>query len=112
MPASAKVDADRRAGTTGLDALRHPDTDGRGDKSGAADMFRQAGELAQAAEARYELACGLTGLASTLADDDPTAARRHLRRALVMFREMNVPDQFAVEKRLAELGGIEGTAGS
>jgi tetratricopeptide (TPR) repeat protein len=83
-----------------------------GDKGGAADMFRQAGELAQAAEARYELACSLTGLASTLADDDPRAARRHLRRALVMFREMNVPDQFAVEKRLAELGGIEGTPGS
>lgn len=38
-------------------------------------------------------------------DSDPVAARRHWQQALVLYREMGVPERAEVERNLAELAG-------
>jgi len=75
-----------------------------GDRAGAAERFKQAGELAHRTSATFELARSLAGLGAAVAAADPSTARRHYRDALALFRRMNVPPTAeAVQQRLAGL---------
>jgi DNA-binding SARP family transcriptional activator/tetratricopeptide (TPR) repeat protein len=49
----------------------------------------------------YEQARALAGIASCIEMEDPPEARRHWERALSLYRRMNVPERFDVERRLA-----------
>ena len=56
---------------------------------------------------KFEQARALDGIAACLRDTDPAEARRHWRRALVLYREMGVePKQAELEQRLRELDGV------
>jgi DNA-binding SARP family transcriptional activator/tetratricopeptide (TPR) repeat protein len=71
-----------------------------GDPSAAAKLHARALEIAEDRHP-YEQARALDGLGSSLVDTDAEGARRHWRRALVIFNRMGVPERYDVEKRLA-----------
>lgn len=69
----------------------------------AMEKHRQALALATRISHPYEQGRALTGLAACVAPDDPAEARRHLERALAIFRKMGVPERFEVERQLVGL---------
>ena len=72
-----------------------------GDSVGALELYRRALRLARAHGMAYLAARAEAGVAECLAGADPEQARRHWRVALAAFREMGVPEQHGVERRLA-----------
>lgn len=52
---------------------------------------------------KLEQARALDGIAACLRDTEPQEARRHWQRALVLYREMGVPERAEVEHQLAGL---------
>ena len=74
-----------------------------GDRAMAIEMLRQAVDLAGATEVRYEEARSRPAWPGRWPRRTRTLPGRHGRHALAMFREMGVPEQFEVEKWLAEL---------
>jgi tetratricopeptide (TPR) repeat protein len=74
-----------------------------GDRAGALALHRLALRLAQARGLNYVVACAEAGIADCLADTDPGRARRSWTAALARFREMGVPEQYEVERRLAAM---------
>ncbi|MET7706635.1 BTAD domain-containing putative transcriptional regulator [Micromonospora sp. NPDC005413] len=76
----------------------------QGDVASALDLHRRVLDDATRMGARYEQARALEGVARCVRDTDPAAARAHLIRALSLFRQVESPDQHAVERLLAELG--------
>ncbi|SBT49644.1 AfsR/SARP family transcriptional regulator [Micromonospora auratinigra] len=73
-----------------------------GDSAAAVDAHRRALELATRITHRYEQGRALAFLADHLDEPNPEAARRHRRRALVIFQRLRVPERTALERRLAE----------
>ncbi|MFF5295510.1 AfsR/SARP family transcriptional regulator [Paractinoplanes globisporus] len=76
-----------------------------GDGAGALDLHRQVLRDAQTLGATHVAACAEAGIAACLAETDPERARRSWTAALADFREMGVPEQFDVERRLAAAPG-------
>jgi tetratricopeptide (TPR) repeat protein len=74
-----------------------------GDRTGALALHRWVLRRAQALGAAYLAACAEAGIAGCLADTDPEPARRSWTAALAAFREMGVPEQYEVERRLAAM---------
>ncbi|MFY1573668.1 AfsR/SARP family transcriptional regulator [Verrucosispora sp. WMMD703] len=74
-----------------------------GDIDGALRAHRRALDLAVRIDNRYEQARALAGLAEHLLSVDPTEARRHLERALVLIVATGAPERFEIERRLAAL---------
>ncbi|MFF5214159.1 BTAD domain-containing putative transcriptional regulator [Micromonospora sp. NPDC000442] len=74
-----------------------------GDVDGALRAHRRALDLAVRIDNRYEQARALAGLAEHLLSADPTEARRHLERALVLIVPTGAPERFEIERRLAAL---------
>jgi DNA-binding SARP family transcriptional activator/tetratricopeptide (TPR) repeat protein len=74
-----------------------------GRRSEALDTYEQALALATRTGNPYEQGRALAGIADCRVADEPTEARRHWERALVLFRRMNVPERHEVERHLAEL---------
>jgi DNA-binding SARP family transcriptional activator/tetratricopeptide (TPR) repeat protein len=74
-----------------------------GDWVSALELHRRALRLAQGHGMAYLAACAEAGVAECLARTDPKQARRLWLVALAAFREMGVPDQYEVERRLAAL---------
>lgn len=58
---------------------------------------------------KLEQARALDGIAACLRETEPQEARRHWQRALVLYREMGVPERAEVEHQLA---GLTSEAGS
>ncbi|MEH0841324.1 BTAD domain-containing putative transcriptional regulator [Micromonospora sp. CPCC 205711] len=75
----------------------------QGDSSSALDLHRRVLADATRLGARYEQARALDGIARCLRETDPAAARSHWRRALALFRQVESPDRYEVERLLAEL---------
>ncbi|MFD0741240.1 BTAD domain-containing putative transcriptional regulator [Phytohabitans flavus] len=67
------------------------------------ETHEQALALATRIANPYEQGRALAGIAARRADDDPAEARRHWERALVLFRQMNVPERHEAARRLAAL---------
>jgi DNA-binding SARP family transcriptional activator len=59
---------------------------------------------------RYGQARGHDGIASCLRDTDPATARRHWLSALQLYRELDVPERYDVERHLTALAS-EGPSG-
>ncbi|WP_444949122.1 BTAD domain-containing putative transcriptional regulator [Micromonospora ureilytica] len=76
----------------------------QGDAASALDLHRRVLADASRLGARYERARALEGVARCVRDTDPTAARAHLEQALTLFRQIESPDQYEVERLLTELG--------
>jgi tetratricopeptide (TPR) repeat protein len=75
-----------------------------GDRSmEASEHHTQALAIARRIKHRYEEARALDGLASGLRHTDPSQARRHWERCLILRRDMGIPEAEAVACRLAEL---------
>jgi hypothetical protein len=74
-----------------------------GDLTQALELGRETLRIAERASPAYDAACAEAGIAECLEASDPAAARHHWTRALAAFREIGVPEQFEVERRLAEL---------
>ncbi|MGC4813992.1 AfsR/SARP family transcriptional regulator [Micromonospora sp. DT228] len=74
-----------------------------GDGPASLEAHRQGLQLAERVSNPYEQGRALAGLAEHFARVDPVEARRHLGRALAIFRRMGVPERFDVERSLAEL---------
>nr|WP_281365043.1 BTAD domain-containing putative transcriptional regulator [Phytohabitans houttuyneae] len=75
-----------------------------GDRCRAAiETHEQALALATRIGNPYEQGRALSGIAACRVDENPVEARRHWERALALFRQMNVPEQHEVERRLAGL---------
>ncbi|BCB85970.1 SARP family transcriptional regulator [Phytohabitans suffuscus] len=73
-------------------------------RSGAAvETHEQALTLATRIANPYEQGRALAGIAAHRVVDDPVEARRHWERALVLFRQLNVPERHEVARRLADL---------
>jgi DNA-binding SARP family transcriptional activator/tetratricopeptide (TPR) repeat protein len=72
-----------------------------GDRVSALELHRRALRLAQAHGMAYLAALAEAGVAECLARTDPEQARRSWLVALVAFRQMDVPEQYDVERRLA-----------
>ncbi|MCU7727227.1 tetratricopeptide repeat protein [Actinoplanes sp. KI2] len=72
-----------------------------GDRVCALELHRRALRLAQAHGMAYLAACAEAGIADCLAQTDPEQARRLWLVALAAFRQMGVPEQYEVERRLA-----------
>jgi DNA-binding SARP family transcriptional activator/tetratricopeptide (TPR) repeat protein len=69
----------------------------------AIETHEQALALATRIGNPYEQGRALAGIAACRRDDHPAEARRHWERALVLFRQMNVPERHEVARRLADL---------
>ncbi|WP_346434204.1 BTAD domain-containing putative transcriptional regulator [Phytohabitans maris] len=69
----------------------------------AIQTHEQALALATRIANPYEQARALAGIAAQRVEDDPAEARRLWERALVLFRQMNVPERYEVAERLVEL---------
>ncbi|MGV9216144.1 BTAD domain-containing putative transcriptional regulator [Micromonospora sp. RB23] len=76
----------------------------QGDATSALDLYRRVLADATQLGVRYEQGRALEGIGRCLLTTDPAAARAHLTRALSLYRQIDVPDQHAVERLLAELG--------
>jgi len=76
-----------------------------GDGVGALELYRRALRLAQAHGMAYLSARAEAGIADCLAGTDPGQSRRSWTAALAAFREMGVPEQYEVERRLAAVTG-------
>jgi tetratricopeptide (TPR) repeat protein len=74
-----------------------------GDIDRALEQHRVVLAEATRIKLRYEQARALDGIAACLRTTEPEAARQHWQRALVLCREMGVPEQSEVEHALAEL---------
>ncbi|MBQ1023062.1 BTAD domain-containing putative transcriptional regulator [Micromonospora sp. C95] len=74
-----------------------------GDIDAAVRAHKRALDLAVRIDNRYEQARALAGLAEHLLSTDPTEARRHLERALVLIVPTGAPERLEIERRLAEL---------
>ncbi|MEV2237812.1 hypothetical protein [Micromonospora sp. NPDC049891] len=64
---------------------------------------QRALDLAVRIDNRYEQARALAGLAEHLLSTDPTEARRHLERPLVLIVPTGAPERFEIERRLDAL---------
>ncbi|MFI2710281.1 BTAD domain-containing putative transcriptional regulator [Micromonospora sp. NPDC018662] len=76
----------------------------QGDVASALDLHRRVLADATRLGARYEQARALDGMARCLRDTDAEQARRFAGRALVLFRQIESPEQRATEELVAELG--------
>ncbi|WP_204009234.1 ATP-binding protein, partial [Micromonospora andamanensis] len=74
-----------------------------GDIDAAVRAHKRALDLSVRIDNRYEQARALAGLAEHLLSTDPTEARRHLERALVLIVPTGAPERFEIERRLATL---------
>jgi tetratricopeptide (TPR) repeat protein len=74
-----------------------------GDRVRALELRRRALGLARAHGMAYLAARAEAGVAECLADTDPEQAHRLWLVALAAFREMGVPEQYEVERRLAAM---------
>lgn len=75
----------------------------------AEHLHQRALELATRISYPYEQGRALSLLGDHLAPVDPTAARRHWRRALVIFDRLAAPESAEVTRRLAEADGPTAT---
>jgi tetratricopeptide (TPR) repeat protein len=76
-----------------------------GDPVQARELHERVVDLARRTGLAYDGACAEAGIAECVVDTDPDSARQHWTTALAAFREMGVPEQFEVERRLAEVIG-------
>ncbi|GIE97981.1 AfsR/SARP family transcriptional regulator [Paractinoplanes rishiriensis] len=76
-----------------------------GDLARSRELCREVLDLARTARLGYETARAEAEIAESLAGTDPDRARRSWTAALAAYRAMNVPERFAVERRLARWGG-------
>ena len=67
----------------------------------AIETHEQALALATRIANPYEQGRALAGIAACRAEEDPADARRYWERALVLFRQTNVPERYEVERRIA-----------
>ncbi|HYN96373.1 MAG TPA: BTAD domain-containing putative transcriptional regulator [Pilimelia sp.] len=74
-----------------------------GDIKAAQDLYGEALEIAERGGYRMRRADAHDGMARCLAAEDPPAARRHWESALVLYREIGLPQQAAVEDHLRRL---------
>jgi hypothetical protein len=87
-----------QAGTTSDIPLRE-----LGDGAGVLEEHRAVLLEAKKIKLKYERARALDGIAACLRSTDLDEARRHWLRALVLYREMGVPERAEVERELAGL---------
>ncbi|GIJ10464.1 BTAD domain-containing putative transcriptional regulator [Micromonospora andamanensis] len=73
-----------------------------GDVQAAREHFEHALELVRETGHRREIAMSLDGIACCLAATEPHRARVLWQRALKLLIELDMPERFEVEKRLAE----------
>ncbi|SCL14527.1 DNA-binding transcriptional activator of the SARP family [Micromonospora rhizosphaerae] len=100
--AAVTASGDRIAGCTSRNLLARALLD-QGDLASALDLHRRVLADANRLQARLEQARALDGIARCLRDADPAGARSHWTRALVLFRQLESPDQQEVARLLAEL---------
>ncbi|MGK5743173.1 BTAD domain-containing putative transcriptional regulator [Micromonospora sp. URMC 103] len=74
-----------------------------GDAGAALDLHRRVLADAVRLDARAEQARALDGIARCLRGTDPAAARAHWARALALYRKIEAPERYEVERLLAEL---------
>ncbi|WP_204030058.1 tetratricopeptide repeat protein, partial [Micromonospora andamanensis] len=72
-----------------------------GDVQAAREHFEHALELVRETGHRREIAMSLDGIACCLAATEPHRARVLWQRALKLLIELDMPERFEVEKRLA-----------
>ncbi|GIJ75611.1 DNA-binding transcriptional activator of the SARP family [Micromonospora phaseoli] len=75
----------------------------QGDAPSALDLFRRVLHDATKINNRYEQAQALDGIARCLRTTEPAAARAHWVRALALFRQLDLPERYEVQRLLAEL---------
>ncbi|MEU8153097.1 BTAD domain-containing putative transcriptional regulator [Micromonospora sp. NPDC048986] len=66
----------------------------------AVEAHRDALTLASRISHPYEQGRALAGIANQIESDDPVEARRYWKRALAIFRKMEVPERLEVEQHL------------
>ncbi|MEG3636181.1 AfsR/SARP family transcriptional regulator [Micromonospora palythoicola] len=76
----------------------------QGDVRSARNLFHRVLEDATGVDFRHQQAQALDGIARCRCATDPAEARSHWIRALALFRQLDVPEQYEVQESLAAFG--------